>query len=343
MMRLRKAISLAFLLTASVFAATQTVMADERTAPAAGDRSAIALPCANPEWPNGARHGELQGIVTLHFLVDVDGAVTDTKLIKSSGFKKIDEATITGLKKCQFLPAIVGGKAVQSWLPIQYVWIVNGTRGARAVEVEAAMARILSLAESGDMAGQFQAGIVYRNGRGVPRDDAEAARWYLKAARQGHPGAQFNLGLMYLAGEGIARSDTEAAQWMRKAAEQGHASAQFNLGAFYTRGQGVDKNASDAEHWTRKAAEQGLAPAQVALGDMYDEGRGVPADGVLSAAWYRKAAEQGDVTGQFYLAQCFEYGVAGSRDLKEARAWYAKAAAQGHRDAAAALAALGSK
>lgn len=342
-MRLRKSISLSFFLTAPVFAATQTALADERTAPAVHDRSAIAIPCAKPVWPNGARRGELQGVVTLNFLVDVNGTVTDTKIIQSSGSEKIDEATIKGLKKCQFLPAIVGGKAVQSWLPIQYIWIVNGTRGARDLEVVAAMARIRGLAESGDMVAQFQAGIVYRNGRGVPRDDAEAARWYMKAARQGHPGAQFNLGLMYLAGEGIARSDTEAAQWMRKAAEQGHATAQFNLGAFYTRGQGVDKSASDAERWTRKAAEQGLAPAQVALGDMYDEGRGVPADGVLSAAWYRKAAEQGDATGQFYLAQCFEYGVGGARDPKEARTWYAKAAAQGHREAAAALAALESK
>lgn len=339
----RISIPLSFVLTASVLAATQTAIADERTVPAAGDRNAIALPCAKPEWPNGARRGELQGIVTLHFLVDVDGTVTDTKLIKSSGSKKIDEATIKGLKKCQFLPAVVAGKAVQAWLPIQYVWIVNGTRGGREVEVAAAMARIRGLAEGGDMAAQFQAGIVYRTGRGVPRDDAEAARWYLLAARQGHPGAQFNLGLMYLSGEGVAKSDTEAAQWMRKAAEQGHAAAQFNLGAFYTRGQGVDKSASDAEHWTRKAAEQGLAAAQVALGDMYDEGRGVPADGALSAAWYRKAAEQGDVTGQFYLAQCFEYGVAGSRDPNQARAWYAKAAAQGHREAGAALAALESK
>ena len=29
---------------------------------------------------------------------------------------------------------------------------------------------------------------------GVPEDDAEAVRWYRKAAEQGHAGAQYNLG-----------------------------------------------------------------------------------------------------------------------------------------------------
>lgn len=343
-MRIQTSTCLSAFLAASVLVcAAQTAVADDRTAPAISDRSAIALPCAKPEWPNGARRGELQGVVTLEFLVDVDGTVADTKIIKSSGSERIDEATIKGLVKCKFLPAVAGGKPVQSWLPIQYIWVVNGTRGARDLLVPLAAAETRAAAERGDMVAQFQTGVAYRNGRGLPRDDAAAGHWYVRAARQGHAAAQYNLGLMYLAGEGIAKSETEAAKWMRKAAEQGHATAQFNLGAFYTRGQGVDKSVSDAEHWTRKAAEQGLAPAQVQLGDMYDEGRGVPADGVLSAAWYRKAADQGNVTGQYYLAQCFEYGVGVEKDLNEARAWYSKAAAQGHRESAAALALLESK
>jgi uncharacterized protein len=42
---------------------------------------------------------------------------------------------------------------------------------------------------------------------------------------------------MYATGEGVPKDDAEAVKWFRKAAEQGHAKAQFNLGAMYDNGQ----------------------------------------------------------------------------------------------------------
>jgi len=53
------------------------------------------------------------------------------------------------------------------------------------------------LADTGDAAAQNRLGLIYQNGEGVSQDDAEAIRWYLKAAEQGHADAQNNLGLMY--------------------------------------------------------------------------------------------------------------------------------------------------
>ena len=38
---------------------------------------------------------------------------------------------------------------------------------------------------------------MYQNGRGVPQDDAEAAKWFRLAAEQGDAEAQHNLGVMY--------------------------------------------------------------------------------------------------------------------------------------------------
>ena len=59
------------------------------------------------------------------------------------------------------------------------------------------------------------------------------------AAEQGDADAQFNLGLMYDAGEGVPQNYTEAARWFRMAAEQGFADAQLNLGYMYDTGRGV--------------------------------------------------------------------------------------------------------
>ena len=42
-----------------------------------------------------------------------------------------------------------------------------------------------SYATEGDAAGQVNLGVMYTNGRGVTQDDAEAVRWYRKAADQG--------------------------------------------------------------------------------------------------------------------------------------------------------------
>ena len=66
---------------------------------------------------------------------------------------------------------------------------------------------------------------MYAEGRGVARDDAEAVRWYRKAAQQGYAIAQTILGFMYAEGEGVTRDDAEAVRWFRKAAEQGNAEA----------------------------------------------------------------------------------------------------------------------
>jgi TPR repeat protein len=48
-----------------------------------------------------------------------------------------------------------------------------------------ALKDFLPLARQGDAAARFYLGLMYDNGRGVPKDYAEAVRWYSKAAEQG--------------------------------------------------------------------------------------------------------------------------------------------------------------
>ena len=79
----------------------------------------------------------------------------------------------------------------------------------------------------------------------------------MAAAKQGEAYAQFNLGLMYAKGDGVPENDAEAVKWYRKAADQGHAKAQDNLGVMYDNGEGVPENDAEAVKWYRKAADQG--------------------------------------------------------------------------------------
>ena len=75
--------------------------------------------------------------------------------------------------------------------------------------------------------------------------------------KQGNALAQINLGLMYAEGEGVPENDAEAVRWYRKAAEQGNALAQSNLGLMYAEGEGVPEDYVLAYAWWNLAAAQG--------------------------------------------------------------------------------------
>jgi TPR repeat protein len=63
---------------------------------------------------------------------------------------------------------------------------------------------------------------MYFNGNGVPKDDAEAARWFRLAAEQGRADTQSNLGLMYANGQGVPQDYVLAHMWFNLAAAQGN-------------------------------------------------------------------------------------------------------------------------
>jgi TPR repeat protein len=107
---------------------------------------------------------------------------------------------------------------------------------------------------------------LYAKGQGVPRNDAEAVKWYRLAADQGNAEAQLSLARMYETGRGVPQSDTDAATWYRRAADQGEPWAQTNLGVKYARGQGVSQDYVTAYMWLVLSAAQG---DRVAVQDMH--------------------------------------------------------------------------
>ena len=155
-------------------------------------------------------------------------------------------------------------------------------------------------------------------------------------AETGVPEAQFNLGVMYFTGDGVPEDDAEAVIWYRQAAEQGHADAQNLLEScapsvkashrmtlrpspgtakLLSRATPTRSSISESCTLTAKAshrmtpkpslctasppwgnivsaAEQGHAEAQFTLGVMYDTGKGVPRDNVEAHMWFNLAASR---------------------------------------------------
>ena len=89
----------------------------------------------------------------------------------------------------------------------------------------------------------------------IKKQYEEAAKWLRKAAEQGDADAQYNLGVCYDNGRGVPQDYAEAVKWYRKAAEQGDADAQYNLGVCYIFGRGVKRDCEEAEKWFIKAVE----------------------------------------------------------------------------------------
>ena len=81
------------------------------------------------------------------------------------------------------------------------------------------------LAEQGDANAQFNMGVLYYTGRGVPQDYKTAAQWLRRAAKQGRTDAQAILGEMYASGEGVSQDYIHAHMWADIAAAGGEKNA----------------------------------------------------------------------------------------------------------------------
>ena len=63
---------------------------------------------------------------------------------------------------------------------------------------------------------------MYRKGKGVPQDYAEAMKWYRLAAEQGHAYAPYYLGQMYRKGKGVPQDYAIAHMWYDIGSANGH-------------------------------------------------------------------------------------------------------------------------
>ena len=139
---------------------------------------------------------------------------------------------------------------------------------------------------------QYNLAFLYENGLGVPRDFAQAAAWYRKAADQGDPESQNNLGVLYSTGQGVPHDEAEAVRLYRLAAAQDDLEGLTNLASMYLQGRGVGRDTAQAFQLFAKAAGRGYAVAQNNLALMYANGQAVKRDYIRAYAWLDIAAAE---------------------------------------------------
>lgn len=227
-------------------------------------------------------------------------------------------------------------------------------------------------AERGDSRAMFQLAEMYTDGKGVPENFSEAAKWYRRSADAGYPSAHTAMGLLSLikaagfAGDDVSAirfgSDEskseeitnlisrpekirngnqadikDAVTWFRRAAEQGNEEkAQMALGIMLLNGVGVQKDYSQAAKMFQLASTK-VPDAQAILGQFYFGGTGVKQDFHEAARHLREAAEKGADISFWMLGYVYMEGLGVVQDPAEAAKWFWKGLAQGDSSAKAYL------
>ena len=118
---------------------------------------------------------------------------------------------------------------------------------------------MVDMAASATGQSEYETGLAYAFGDGVPQNNRMAFNYFLKAAEKGYALAQYKAGVAYAYGEGVRQDYKSAADWYRKAAEQGHTIAQRNLATMYLNGNGIQKDKVQALAWYQVVAANGNA------------------------------------------------------------------------------------
>jgi len=225
---------------------------------------------------------------------------------------------------------------------------------------------LTSKANRGDPYIEFVLGSCLCDGRGITKNETEAARCYQRAADQGHAGAQYNLGICYIYGIGVSRNEETAARFYHLAAEQGHAAAQNNLGHCYEVGNGVQlrdsRSFSQYGHQPSEApsmlsylfccaassyrttsldeestryyqldSDEKLSTPTLDSGNSSDcgNGIGIPANPIEAARYYTLAADQGHAAALYNLGRCYLNGLGVAKNTTEGMKYCRMAADRG--------------
>ena len=219
------------------------------------------------------------------------------------------------------------------WVAI--VALLAGTSPAAQAEKSQSSGSLRPAAEAGDRAAQYQLGLAYRDGQGVPRDQQSAYFWLSLAASA----PSTSQGAAQRALEGVASALTPAERQagdrrgfeeLHRLAEAGRAWAQLFLGAAYFGGtEFTPKNQGVGLQWFQRAATQGDSQARYKLGEFFLQGNGVTADAVRAMEFFKLAARQGHAEAQFMLGWGYYVGTGVLQDYPEAIRWWRLSADQG--------------
>jgi hypothetical protein len=156
--------------------------------------------------------------------------------------------------------------------------------------------------DDGNIVADWYLGHMYRQGRGVPQDDATAYSYYSRVADHYDPDEDDQNRLRIIVDSMVRIADYQrtgavnaglqpdpqlaARSYLKIATAYGHPAAQYALGVMTIKGQGVKKNPQQGLKWLIASARKRYAPAEAYLGELYWDGKLVRGDRTRAVMWY---------------------------------------------------------
>jgi len=85
-------------------------------------RARLRPGCEPPQYPRRSLEKGEEGALEFRFLIGSDGRVKESKLVKSSGFERLDDAARKAFEKCSFVPVTVNGVTKPTWVRQPFEW-----------------------------------------------------------------------------------------------------------------------------------------------------------------------------------------------------------------------------
>jgi TPR repeat protein len=170
-------------------------------------------------------------------------------------------------------------------------------------------------ADAGDAQAQYDVGMYYEDGIGVPQSYETAFHYYECAAFQGHSMGLCKLGEFYAEGLGVERSYESAFRYYEAAAKMENTKALVCIGKLYEEGKGVKKSIKKALQHYQQGADQNESLGWTFLAEIYEKGIDVESSQKRANFFYherfeyhKRLAEQGDVDAQFAWGLDYQNG-----------------------------------
>ena len=188
----------------------------------------------------------------------------------------------------------------------------------------------------------YRIGKMHCYGLGTDNNEAEAFKWFEKAAAAGNKYAQFNLANMYYYGSGTQQSYDKAFSWYKASANQGQPYAQYSVAQMYANGESVAKDYAEAKNYYTQALAgflkleaDGHADDNLfyKLGRMHMNGLGADKNTAKALDYFKRSAELNNKNALFEYGKALLLGENINQDIPQGFDMIKKAVALGNANA----------
>ncbi|HEY1630099.1 MAG TPA: energy transducer TonB [Rhizomicrobium sp.] len=114
----------------AAFVLLPALAAAQITPPALPDGASKPAPSGKPHvcrnYPKAAIHAGAEGTTAIRFRIDEDGSVIDLTVLKSSGNRDLDDATLICASQWRYVPATLNGKPIAVDWQASANWSLHG-------------------------------------------------------------------------------------------------------------------------------------------------------------------------------------------------------------------------